>query len=123
MTVYRGRVVSGKGIASDVHYRRMEAVEDAVGYPIHPGTLNVAIEPAFNWNAPHHVVRIPEAENWGNLRGAWGEGVARVYPVVVDDHLPAWVLRLDSATSAHIELIAPLRLREHVGDVVEVVHL
>ncbi len=103
------------GKASVMHERRGQALEQATGTRLYPGTLNLGLDKRFAWStAPHKVVMVPDAVKWGSTNGPWTTSEARLYPIYVNDH-PAWVLRLarSGASRSHIEVLASVRLRDH----------
>lgn len=113
--IYRARMVNGTGIASRMHDRRIDPIQQYVGACLHRGTLNLSLDKPFDWAAPHEAITVPDAKNWQDLDGPWFESVARVYPVLVG-YQRAWVMRLDrsSAPANTIEVVAPVRLRDVV---------
>jgi CTP-dependent riboflavin kinase len=95
-------VASGRGVASAVLPRHREALDEAAGAPIHPGTLNLRLA---------RPVRIVDATAWDgpddgrsrHLAPAWLEG----YPV----HVNHW----SGCPQHRLDVVADVHLRRHLG--------
>jgi CTP-dependent riboflavin kinase len=122
-----GRVRSGAGGASKafVHAdeRRIGELEHILGFRPYPGTLNVSLDRAFDWRAPHLSGEVLElVDRRAGLDSEWAPRLVRLYPVRLDGNCRAWALRWDADRyrETFLELVAPTRLRDCVGATVTV---
>lgn len=120
---YTARMIPGKGIASRMHARRIGPVEELVGTALHPGTLNLKLDRAFDWGADHTELTIPDAKVWTNLAGEWFRSQVSVYPITVNG-IEAWAMRLKRSRAGRhvVEVLAPVMLRDVLSAPVTVEH-
>ena len=121
---WTGAVRSGAGGASaaflHANGRRMDEIEAAIAVRPYPGSLNVHLSSPFDWTAPHIRAQVLDVVRRGQgLFVEWAPRTARLYPVTVDG-VEAWVFRFvgERYDAAFVELVAPVRLRDHVDNVV-----
>lgn len=128
--VYTGQVRVGAGGASKAfrhaNDRRRHEVAALIGCVPVPGSLNVHLSEPFDWDAPAITGHVLDVQKRGHgLDVPWVPEPVRLYPVLVDG-CEAWAFRFEKDATrypAHfIELVAPVRLRDHVGEWVRVEH-
>lgn len=117
----RAHVVPGSGHASAAfeldNGRRCREIEQILGYRPYPGTLNLRLPCAFDWEAHGFVsAALMDAVDRADPRSIWALRRARFYPCTVDG-LPGHVIHFD-ADRQHphlVGVIAPQRLRGRVN--------
>lgn len=124
---WTGQVVSGAGGASRAFLhkdgQRIREICGALGVLMFPGSLNVRLDSPFDWTAPHKTVHLTD---WiDRRRGFSGPQALRkcgFWSVEVEG-VEAWAMRFagESYPETFVELVAPVRLRDHIdGDRVRV---
>jgi CTP-dependent riboflavin kinase len=123
---YIGNVTSGAGGASKAFVyddnRRIKEIEKAVGIKSFPGSLNVILDSDFDYGVDYYRARVSDvAERGKGLDTHWKPMWARFYPVMIDG-LKAFVFRFEGESYPlnFIEIISDKRLRDYVGDRVNV---
>jgi hypothetical protein len=116
-----GKTVIGAGGATAAFEfadgRRIEEIQNALGFRAKPGSLNVQLSGPFWWNKEYVRARVLDVVKRGNgLDGEWAPRWARFYPVSIKGQ-QAWVFRFegDRYPDDFVELIAPNRLRKSTG--------
>ena len=123
-----GTVQSGAGGASKAFAyadgRRIAEIERVIGVRPLPGSLNVRLSAPFDWDgAPYTRAQILDVvDRSKGLDSEWAPRWGRFYALSVDG-IPCWAFRFEGERYPlnFIELIAPVRLRDHIrGDRVTV---
>lgn len=97
--------------------RRCDEFEHAIGCRPLPGSLNVTMMQDFHWNEGYFRVQMLDVESRENgLLGNWFHRWARIYPCSCNDQ-PAYAFRFEGEHYPlnFVELISPIRLRDHVN--------
>ena len=110
-----GRVQSGKNDASRWLSIFNEAYSRKLGTPIYPGSLNLALDRAFDWSVPQfkpHMIQFRK-EEYG------GERDIMLLPCILAnlDHRKAWLWSTTAAAKNRpdphvVEVICGVKLRE-----------
>ena len=113
--ILRGRVQSGKSDASRWLGLFNEAYSRKLGAAIYPGSLNLALDHAFDWSAPYfqsHMIQFQRGE-YG------GERDIVLLPCVLANlgHRKAWLWSTTTAAKSRpdphvVEVICGIKLRE-----------
>jgi SAM-dependent methyltransferase len=97
--------------------RRMDEIAQVLGNRPVPGSLNVRLDKAFDWNTDYFRAQILDVEDRASgIAGKWSPRWARFYPVAIDGE-DAYAFRFEGETydPRFVELIAPWRLRDMVN--------
>lgn len=118
---WTGRVVAGAGGASRAFAhadgRRCREVEQALGFRPFPGSLNIRLAQPFDWLNPSATADVLDLVHRSRgLDSAWRARRAQFYEVTVNG---VWgvVFRFEDERYPRnfIEVLAPVRLRDHVS--------
>ncbi len=102
--------------------RRIAEIETVLGWRPVPGSLNVSLDAPFDWDGGFYRVQILDvADRSAGLASVWASRWARFYPLTVDG-VSAAAFRFEGERypQTFVEIIAPTRLRDHVGNRVTV---
>lgn len=122
---WRGSLTSGGGGATLAFTykdnRRMAEIASILGEWPFPGTLNAKLDHPFGWNRDYYRAEILETVDRANLNAEWKPRWVRFYPVTVNG-IDAHAIRFEGETyrDNYLELIAPVRLRDKVGESIDV---
>lgn len=97
--------------------RRIAEIETALGWRPYPGSLNVSLDERFDWDTGFYRTQILDvADRSAGLESMWASRWARLYPMTVDG-IPAAAFRFEGERyqGNFVEIVAPVRLRDHVG--------
>jgi len=99
--------------------RRIAEIEHAIGVMPFPGSLNLIVQPAFDWDRGYYRAEVLDVTQRGRgLDTEWAPRWARFYPVRIASR-DAFAFRFEGEKypANFVELIAAERLRDHVGGV------
>lgn len=121
-----GEVVGTSGGATrcflHANSRRMLEIHDVLGFVPYPGTLNVQLEQPFDFDIGYYRALLLDVVDRGRgLEGEWAERWCRFYPLKIGGE-PAFAMRFEGDRYAgdFLEIVAPCRLRDRVGEAVEI---
>lgn len=120
-----GELTSGGGGASKAFAhadnRRIKEIAAILGEKPYPGTLNAKLNHPFGWHRDYYRAQLLETVDRTNLNAEWKPRWVRFYPVIVND-IEAHAIRFESESYSlnYVEFIAPERLRDKIGDTVDV---
>lgn len=107
--------------------RRMLELQQLIGIMPFPGTLNLALDRDFDFEAPHIHAEILDRAKRGNkfkpFDDPWEPRPCRLWPMTLDGK-PCWAIRFDDNTYKFnfAEIIAAHRLRDGIGPTVRLAH-
>lgn len=117
---YSGEIVHGSNGATHAFSykegRRIRELEKIVGVTMFPGSLNIKLDTAFNWDNAYFRSRLLDVSNRSlGLQSDWIERWVRLYPLRVNG-MRAWAMRFEGELypSNFVELIADTRLRDAI---------
>lgn len=123
---YGGWAQPGAGGASKafVHAegRRIRELREILDVEPIPGSLNVKLTEPFDWERDYYRARLLDVvDRREGLGGRWAERWVRLYPLTLRG-APCWALRFEGESYGEdfVELISPFRLRDSLGDDLEV---
>lgn len=115
-----GKMVDGAGGATAAFEyadgRRMDEIEEAMGWRPVPGSLNLAVDGPFNWDDGYYRAQVLDViERGKGLDVNWSPRWARFYPLTIDG-VAACGFRFEGEGYRRnfLELIAPVKLRDAV---------
>lgn len=115
-----GDLVKGAGGATAAFEheggRRIAEVESILGFRPVPGSLNLRLDHAFDWDEGYYRSQVLDvADRSAGLNSKWVPRWARFYPLTIDG-VNAWAFRFEGEKYGQdfLELIAPERLRDKV---------
>jgi hypothetical protein len=98
--------------------RRIRELAAVLGWPPHPGSLNLALDRPFAWDRGYVRAQLLDVvDRKAGLGSPWAPRWARLYPVTIAGH-PAHALRFEGERypETFVELIALVRLRDLVQE-------
>lgn len=117
-----GEIIAGAGGATAAFEyadgRRIKEFENVLGFRPRPGSLNIRLREPFWWGKEYFRAQILDVSERGKgLDVEWVPRWARFYPVGVKGG-QAWAFKFegDRYSDDFIELIAPRRLRDTLGN-------
>lgn len=122
---WRGELTSGGGGASKAFAhadnRRIKEIAAILGCEPYPGTLNAKLDHPFCWTRDYYRAQLLETVDRSNLNAEWKPRWVRFYPAIVND-IEVHAIRFEgeSYSPNYIEFIAPERLRDKIGDRIDV---
>jgi SAM-dependent methyltransferase len=99
--------------------RRSGEIRDILGYQPKAGSLNVWCDRPFDWSKDYYRSQILDvADRRLGLNSKWAPKWARFYPITVNG-IQAHVFRFEGEAynERFVELIAPVKLRDHLTSV------
>jgi SAM-dependent methyltransferase len=125
--VWEGLPMDGAGGATKAFLheegRRMKEVENAIGYKVIPGSLNMAIDSDFDWDRNYYRSKILDVRDRSKgIDSVWSERWARFYPLTMNGiKCHAFRFEGERYPKNFVELIANVRLRDYITNKVELV--
>lgn len=98
--------------------RRMDEIEQVLGWRPYPGSLNLALAEPFDWDSGYFRSKVLDVvDRKAGLASEWAPRWARFYPVLIN-RLEAVAFRFEGERypATMVELVAPLRLRDHITE-------
>ena len=126
--VYTGLAQAGAGGATNAflfeNHRRIKELSEILGKEMFPGSLNVKLPDAFDWERRYFRSQILDVRDRAmGLNSDWVPRWCRFYPVKLARQ-GAWVMRFENEAYPlnFIELISDVRLRDfiHEGAAIEI---
>lgn len=122
---WRGQITSGSpaggGATRAFEYasgRRIDEIEAILGVRMFPGTLNLNLDRAFDWDKSYYRAQLLETVDRSDLSAEWKPRWARFYPVIINNDVftPTYALRFEGETyrDNYLEVIAPTRLLDSI---------
>jgi SAM-dependent methyltransferase len=112
-------VVGAGGATAAFEYaddRRIGEIESAIGLRPYPGSLNVRLDEAFDWETGYYRAQVLDVvDRSSGPRSDWAPRWARFYPVMIDG-IDAHAFRFEGEhyDESFVELVAPARLRDSI---------
>jgi SAM-dependent methyltransferase len=117
-STWSGAMIDGAGGATKAfeyaENRRMDEMEEILGWRPFPGSLNIQLDKPFDWNSGYYRAQVLDvADRSKGLSSPWVSRWARFYPVKMDG-IPAMAFRFEGEQyrAYFMELIAPQKLRD-----------
>jgi SAM-dependent methyltransferase len=116
-TEYNATMLVGSGGANKAFSyadgRRIFEIENILDFRPVPGSLNVKVNRAFDWDGVYYRAQVLDPVSRANLNGEWRPRWARFYPLMANDKkVFAFRFEGENYKTDYVELIADDRLRE-----------